>query len=46
MAILKMEGTVKQRGFKSAGPLYSGPSILGPPMGPIKCGLILKMVLK
>ena len=25
--------------------LYSGPSILRPPMGPLKCGLILKVVL-
>ncbi len=26
--------------------LYSGPSILRPPMGPRKCGLILQVVLK
>ncbi len=26
--------------------VYSGPSILRPPMGPRKCGLILHMVLK
>ncbi len=26
--------------------IYSGPSILRPPMGPRKCGLILQVVLK
>ncbi len=26
--------------------LYSGPSILRPPIGPRKCGLILQVVLK
>ncbi len=26
--------------------LYSGPSILRPPMGPRKCGLILHVILK
>ncbi len=35
--------------FKKVGFLnmkYSGPSILRPPMGPRRCGLILQVVLK
>ncbi len=39
-------GAVSLIAWLETPPIYSGPSILRPPMGPRKCGLLLQVVLK
>ncbi len=40
-----LQGMITVR-YEISGTVYSRPSILRPPMGPRKCGLILQVVLK